>query len=800
MSLNCFRNDITSLEKLIKSLWLEAYNTDKKNIYLCKPHSYRKIENKCEEIAYNLVLAHWLSRYICQSIDKTPEERRHTRLLQLLKQYIQLDIKQYIQLDIKQNIQVDGGLYPEANEIFLILEGHSLLSTLKNMLKDLNIDELLHELDSLKPILSRKLCCFHENNYNILIIYSIVIECLNVILLKVSQKKLDDSIYEDFTDVLKRYIEKITKIDYLLILFENLLKIMLLKLKFLKFFSKNQGKFTSTYIRKSRDNYLINKKLGLCIFEIVDMYLKKDIYRDVSQFSEKRRQKLMRKIHEYQIKTNIVYNSNKLITSHWKNIQNFKRINLKGQEDFDESFGLRYDLIFKNKKLYASYYMNYMEFDAEYLLKLALANNLFKEATLLIDVFQMHRKFIYSKEIVEIFAYINEKADEILEGEMLFENKGFLYDVADEENYNINTIKPQRISSVITTIRANFLKISSNQEQRIDCSIDCLLEDETFKFLADFTLTSEISLKFVPILLKETFKYMYKSQFLDVSLVSDYFNRMILLVEHNLNNQQVPSSYTICSLISDTKNIENLSVEPALLLEHLSQKTSEKQMLLNLSEKLRNQSELSGSLTHAELNKLIQSTIEILSKKTEENSYYSITNFVKLFLKYLLDLGNIMKQALARNLDELQRNQVLYEFNYGLLLLIDPKTIISIMIFLLKCENESVQIAQLMRVNILDVILNQNYKENLNKSTLLPLFNVRADKKQEDFRVKNRIVGFIFEMERQFNEYKFLFVEGKYVELPIFSVLALLTQDLTPITKANEVIYIYIGCIIYIYI
>ena len=769
MSLNCFRNDIQSLEKLIKRLWSESYNSRQINRLEEKTHSYRKIENKCEEIAYNLSLAHWLSNFIRKNLDKSPAMRKHCRLLQLFSQSLPLETTGMLQTQLNS--------YPEANEIFLILETSSLIYSLKDMLKDLNIDELFQELDRIKPFLSPRLCCYHENNYNILLIYSIIIETLNIIVYKISQKKVLAGTYIEFQEILEKYIRKITKIDYLLILFELLFNLMRLKLKHLKIFSKTQGKFTASSLRKSRDNYLINKGLGSCILDIIERNLKLAENIELSSFSKIRLEYLLRKTAEFRLKSSIVYNSRKIITSDWKAIQSFKRINLKGQEDFDnEAFALRYELVFKNKKVYASYYMNYMEFEAEYLLKLALANNLFKEAQLLIEVFQLNSGFSDNKSLVGIFALINEKANEILEKSL--ENMKISIEtppsnqipLISNESFNDNIIKTSTISEIISLIRLKNFQPN-------------LIESETFKFLADFTFTSDVSLIYVPFLIKETQKYLQKCDFFDLSLFLDYLNRINLLVEHNLNSQQVPNSYSISSLMSDTKNIENLAVEPSLLIEHLSQKTSEKHMLVNLSEKLRSQSEISFSLTHSDLYKLIQNTIEILSKKMEESSYSS-TNFVKLFLKYMLDLGSIMKQALGKNMPESQRTQIIAEFNYGLLLLIDPKTIIAIMIFLLKCEKESLEIAQLMRVNILDVILNQNNGETLRRWSLLPLFNV---KKQEDFRVKNRIVGFIFEMEREFKEYRFMFDEKKCVELPIFSILALMTQNFTPISKSIEV-------------
>ena len=769
MSLNCFRNDLQSLEKLIKKLWSENYNLRQNNRVEEKIHSYRKIENKCEEISYNLSLAHWLSNFIRKNLDKSPAMRKHCRLLQLFSQSLPLETNSIL--------QTQSGIYPEANEIFLILENSSLIYSLKDMLKDLNIDELFQELDRIKPFLSPRLCCYHENNYNILLIYSIIIETLNVIIYKISQKKVQNATFAEFQENLEKYIRKITKIDYLLILFELLFDLMRLKLKHLKIFAKTQCKFSSTFLRKSRENYVINKGLGSCILGIIEQNLKMAENIEISSFSKIRLDNLMRKTKEFRLKSSIVYNSKKIITSDWKSIQSFKRINLKGQEDFDnEAFALRCDLVFKNKKVYASYYMNYMEFDAEYLLKLALANKLFKESQLLIEVFQLNSNFSDNKSLVSIFALINEKANEILE-KSLENNRNSLEIIETplnssqriEESDNMS--ETPTISEIISIIRRNYFP-------------ENLIESETFKFLADFTFTSDVSLVYVPFLIRETQKYLQKCDFFDLSLFLDYLNRINLLVEHNLNSQQVPNSYSISSLMSDTKNIENLAVEPSLLLEHLSQKTSEKQMLVNLSEKLRSQSEFSFSLTHSDLYKLIQNTIEILSKKTEENSYSS-TNFVKLFLKYMMDLGSIMKQALSKNMPEGQRSQVLVEFNYGLLLLIDPKTIIAIMIFLLKCEKESLEIAQLMRVNILDVILNQNNTETLRRWSLLPLFNV---KKQEDLRVKNRIVGFIFEMEREFPQYQFMFDEKKCVELPIFSILALMTQNLTPISKSKEVI------------
>lgn len=724
MSLAIFRTDIESLEKLLANLWTSPLQSEYESL-----HSYGKIEEKCEEIAYNLSIAFWLS--------KVSEKPRNIRLYSLFSLMNERKTKEM--LEGTRN-------YSVANKIFLTLETSSLLFSLKNMLQELNIDELLEELAARKPKLSKKSRMKHENNYNILLIYTIIIEVLHMILYKISQKKLNEKIYRDFTESLNNYITKISHCDYTLILCELLLKLLYFQLKHLKILVPT--------LRNSRDCFLINRKLAVCLLEIVEktVELPRKVS-ELSQFSRKRLENLLHRTQEFRLKTAIVYSSQKLITSSWKQTQAFKRITLKSQEDFLIDFSpLRYDQIFKNRKLYASYFMDYMQLDTEILLKLALANGLFNESQSLISEFLLNSRSLQSS--IQLFTSVSEKASKLAVSQEISEET------------------PSALSSELFALLAT--EFSENLS-------------ESFKFLADFALVSETFLQHALPLLEEAEKRLKTTDFREISLFSDYFSRIRLLVEHALANLQVSSTYTISSLLSDTKNIENLAVEPALLLEHLSQKTSEKQLLVRLAEKLRNQSEFSANLTDFELSRLISSTVELLSKKSPENA--GVNNFVQLFFKYLMDLGEIVKESLEKSLRNAKTEGnygSFNEFNYGLLLLVDPKITLAAVIFLLKCEKESLKLAKLMKINILDVLLYEDHAETLGKWPLLSLFNVN---KVKDFRVKTRIISFIFELERNYEEYQFRFNEKTHVELPIFSVLAMLTQDLASYKKHKQVIY-----------
>lgn len=65
MALNCFKNDILSLEKIINNLWNPNSIDDKSSLF----HTYRLMMNKCEEIVYNLKISHWLSDFMGMNIE-----------------------------------------------------------------------------------------------------------------------------------------------------------------------------------------------------------------------------------------------------------------------------------------------------------------------------------------------------------------------------------------------------------------------------------------------------------------------------------------------------------------------------------------------------------------------------------------------------------------------------------------------------------------------------------------------------------------------------------------------------------
>lgn len=74
LAFNCFRYQISSLEKIIEPLW----KPEKTELKVGNGHPYRKMMNKCEEIVYNLRLAHWLSEYAEQNTEKIGVKSKYT--------------------------------------------------------------------------------------------------------------------------------------------------------------------------------------------------------------------------------------------------------------------------------------------------------------------------------------------------------------------------------------------------------------------------------------------------------------------------------------------------------------------------------------------------------------------------------------------------------------------------------------------------------------------------------------------------------------------------------------------------
>lgn len=69
-------------------------------------------------------------------------------------------------------------------------------------------------------------------------------------------------------------------------------------------------------------------------------------------------------------------------------------------------------------------------------------------------------------------------------------------------------------------------------------------------------------------------------------------------------------------------------------------------------------------------------------------------NFVKFFLKYLVEVGGTMRDAISTK-DHFLSKDIKSSFNYGLLLKIEPKSLLAIMVFILKCEEESEKLCSL---------------------------------------------------------------------------------------------------------
>lgn len=75
-----------------------------------------------------------------------------------------------------------------------------------------------------------------------------------------------------------------------------------------------------------------------------------------------------------------------------------------------------------------------------------------------------------------------------------------------------------------------------------------------------------------------------------------------------------------------------------------------------------------------------------------------------------------------------------------------------------------------MNLSLLEVILDEENCALLEQILIQRIFKVE----KQSFQINNKIVRFIFDLERKQNDYKFILEKNKYINLPIFSVLALL--------------------------
>ena len=108
-----------------------------------------------------------------------------------------------------------------------------------------------------------------------------------------------------------------------------------------------------------------------------------------------------------------------------------------------------------------------------------------------------------------------------------------------------------------------------------------------------------------------------------------------------------------------------------------------------------------------------------------------------------------------------------------MLIFTDPKLLVFLLIFAFKRENDSITLSKIMNVNLLEVILLEK-----NKMQKIAIDSSLLIEKSLFFKIKNRTIQFIFELEKNNSEYQFC-INGKNKIIPIFSILTLFEQNFT---------------------
>jgi hypothetical protein len=245
---------------------------------------------------------------------------------------------------------------------------------------------------------------------------------------------------------------------------------------------------------------------------------------------------------------------------------------------------------------------------------------------------------------------------------------------------------------------------------------DCTDEDlnfEYFKFLFDLSLTENISTSKSTVFLDKAISFLEKSSERNNNLYYHIIDRYKVFIDPNLSKDQ--KGECLSQMVVSTKNLG--AVDITSLKNHLKMISNQQQALQNLIEKVNQPKAI--DMSHEEMNKYFVEAFQTIID-SEEYYYKNLesegakssqnqTNYLKVFLNYLINIGDIYYQSRLNNNKSCS--------NYLRLLKKYPKEIIAKLFFKYNSESQALKIAKMTKTDLISVILEFT---NYYKKSIIP--------------------------------------------------------------------------------
>jgi hypothetical protein len=258
------------------------------------------------------------------------------------------------------------------------------------------------------------------------------------------------------------------------------------------------------------------------------------------------------------------------------------------------------------------------------------------------------------------------------------------YIISLENNSELRNFIESKVKIQLITELKDKMKI--NSENNLE-SKNYQINFEYFKFFFDICLADNINSNLSKKLFYKAKEYL-KNCKLEQKLydnINEVLIRFETIIQSNNDNEDCLSK-----LIASIKNLESVQLkEPSSYKEQVTRQNS----LISLLEKVNDKKS-----DHKELAISFDEALKSLELNEKESPNLVKNNYLKRFLEYIIQVGNIYYDAKLKNTSNIKTNYIKVLQKY-------PKEIIANLLLKYKSEEEALKICKLTKTNIINVIL-----------------------------------------------------------------------------------------------
>lgn len=596
----------------------------------------------------------------------------------------------------------------DSNKLYSDLLTHSIPFVMKNYLIDFDFKELLNYFIQRFPMSNKKLQKDHFHSTMIIVSFYFY----HLILKKIedhftnSFENLDNQLFtEKEKEEMLGILQKIILFPYRLNIMGDIFNLIFIKIKYFYDNREKDNIIENNQQQPSHSNsqFLYHKKIFIEIVKFLKL---------VMQPLEKFNYSNLNSMFEEDYLDSDIYNMIKSVADKEIFLEDLKNIDT----DYLAALRSNHNLSYKDFLIIKS---NFLKFNVDELIfRFNIVDNPWLEiiyennennsflSTILQNskhYFQVAKKFQMweiAEEIIQFFKLPESHQNEIHLMKYFTDLKNKLYSWKEDSNFTVESLVDFNFLNKLLVkdyyIRHNITDIRFEVSQED-------LNFEYFKILFDLSLTENISTYKSTVFMDKAISYLENSREKGNSIFHNIIDRYKVFIDPNLSKDQ--KGECLSQMVVSTKNLG--AVDITSLKNHLKILTNQQQALQNLIEKVNQPKAI--ELSHEDLNKYF---VEAFQTIIDSEEYYyknmessdqithkthNQTNYLKIFLNYLINIGDIYYLA--------RINYKKKGSNYLRLLKKYPKEIIAKLFLKYNSESEALKIAKMTKTDLISVIL-----------------------------------------------------------------------------------------------